>query len=153
MARTVGVSSQSLGGLGVFSSISVRGADAGHTMVSVDGVPLSRIASVSANLGQFDLSSFEAVELYRGGVPPGLGGAGVGGALDMRTALGPGPDGKALQLSAGMGSYGSRHLRGRWLAGVSRRRQPAGLCFWFSSDSSGLPRSTAAENKEQPNQI
>jgi iron complex outermembrane receptor protein len=117
LARTVGVSARSLGGLGAFSSISVRGADASHTMVSVDGVPLSRIASVAANLGQFELGSFESLELYRGGVPPELGGAGVGGAVNMRTALGPGADGKALHLSAGLGSFGARHLRARWLGG------------------------------------
>ena len=118
LARTVGVSSRSLGGLGAFSSISVRGADASHTTVAVDGVPLSRIASVAANLGQFELSSFESLELYRGGVPLELGGTGVGGAVNMRTALGPGSDGKALQLSAGVGSYGARHLRARWLGGT-----------------------------------
>lgn len=123
LARTVGVSSQSLGGLGAFSSISVRGADASHTTVLVDGVPLSRIASVTANLSQFELSSFESLELYRGGVPPELGGSGVGGAVNMRTALGPGGDGKAFQLSAGTGSYGSRHLRARWLGGERRGRK------------------------------
>ncbi len=117
LARSVGVTSRSLGGLGAFSSISVRGADAGHTSVSVDGIQLSRIASVTANLGQFELGSFEQVVLYRGGVPPELGGAGVGGALDLQTALGVGPGGKPLQVSAGMGSFGAQHLRARWLGG------------------------------------
>ncbi len=117
LARSVGVSAQSMGGLGAFTSISVRGADAGHTAVLIDGLPLSRIASVTADLGQFELGSFQTVELYRGGVPPELGGAGVGGAVNLTTALGARPDGPALQLSAGLGSFGAQHLRARWLPG------------------------------------
>lgn len=123
LARSVGVSARSLGGLGAFSSISVRGADASHTTVSVDGVPISRIASTTANLGQFELGSFESVELYRGGVPLELGGSGVGGAVNMRTALGRGSDGKALFLSAGLGSYGARHMRARFLGGERESNQ------------------------------
>ncbi len=118
LARTVGVSARSLGGLGAFSSISVRGADSSHTTVAVDGIPLSRIASATSNLGQFELGSFERVELYRGGVPLELGGSGVGGAVNMVTALGRGPDGKRLLLSTGLGSYGSRSLRARLLGGA-----------------------------------
>jgi iron complex outermembrane receptor protein len=118
LARTVGVSARSLGGLGAFSSISVRGADSSHTTVLVDGVPLSRIASSTSNLGQFELGSFESVELYRGGVPLELGGSGVGGAVNMRTALGRGSDGKALTLTTGIGSYGARSLRARLLGGT-----------------------------------
>lgn len=117
LARSVGVTARSMGGLGAFTSISVRGADAGHTAVLVDGLPLSRIASVTADLGQFELGSFETVELYRGGVPPELGGAGVGGAVNLKTALGVRPGSPALQLSAGMGSFGAQHLRARWLGG------------------------------------
>ncbi len=117
LSHTVGVTARSLGGLGAFSSISVRGADPSHTSVSVDGIELSRIVSVTANVGQFDIGSFETLELYRGGVPPHLGGAGVGGAVNMQTALGRGADGKSLHVSLGAGSFGARHLRARWLGG------------------------------------
>ncbi len=132
LARSVGVTSRSLGGLGAFSSISVRGADAGHTSVSVDGLPLSRIASVTANLGQFELGSFESAVLYRGGVPPELGGAGVGGALDLRTALGVRPGGKPLQVSAGFGSFGAQHLRARWLGGKRDGKHPYHVSLGYS---------------------
>jgi len=118
LERTVGVTGSSLGGLGAFSSISVRGADSGQTVVLVDGLPLSRIASVTADLGQLELGSFESISLYRGGVPPALGGAGVGGAVNLVTALGRAPGERALQVSAGVGSFGAQHLRARWLGGA-----------------------------------
>ena len=117
VAASAGTHVRSLGGLGGFSSISVRGAASGHTTVLVDGVPLSRVAAVTADLGRFELDSFAEVDLYRGGVPVALGGAALGGALALETRLGAAGDGTRLQLSAGGGSFGARHLRARWGAG------------------------------------
>jgi iron complex outermembrane receptor protein len=120
LADVVGASAgthvRSLGGLGGFSSISVRGAASGHTTVLVDGVPLSRVATVTADLGRFELDSFSEVELYRGGVPVALGGAALGGALALETRLGARDDTARddLWASAGVGSFGARHLRARW---------------------------------------
>jgi iron complex outermembrane receptor protein len=117
LAKSIGVHVRSLGGLGGFSSLSVRGHAAGHTAVVVDGVPLSRIASVTADLSRFELRSFSRLELFRGGVPVDLGGAAMGGALALDTEVGPRPDGETVRVAAGAGSYGARHLRARWLGG------------------------------------
>lgn len=117
VAASAGTHVRTLGGLGSFSSISVRGAASGHTTVLIDGVPLSRVAAVTADLGRFELDSFAEVDLYRGGVPVALGGAALGGALALETRLGAGADGAHVWLSAGGGSFGARHLRGRWGAG------------------------------------
>ena len=114
LGESVGVQTRSLGGLGAFASISVRGASAGHTAVLVDGVPLSRIASVTADLGRFELDGFDQIELYRGAVPVRLGGAGVGGALNLVTRLGPDDQGHELAVSLGYGSFGARHFRARY---------------------------------------
>lgn len=113
LAHLVGTQVKSLGGLGGYSALSVRGAPPGHTAVLVDGVPLSRIASVTADLGRFELDGVDQVELYRGAVPVELGGAGVGGALDLITRLGRGARGERILVSAGVGSFGARHLRAR----------------------------------------
>lgn len=119
LAHTLGVNVRGLGGLGGFSAISVRGHGAGHTVVTVDGVPLSRIATVGADLGRFELTSFSELELYRGGVPVEYGGAAMGGALNLVTRVGPAA-GPRLRVSAGGGSFGARHLRTRWLGGDDR---------------------------------
>lgn len=117
LARSLGVSVRSLGGLGAYTSLSVRGAASGHTAVVVDGVPLSKLASATQDLGQLELGGFTHLELYRGGVPAGLGGAGLGGALALTTVVGPTPEGAGVTVSSGTGSYGARHLRARWLGG------------------------------------
>jgi vitamin B12 transporter len=113
LGHLVGTQVKSLGGLGSFAAISVRGAAPGHTAVLVDGVPLSRIASVTADVGAFELDGVDELELYRGTVPVELGGAGVGGALALTTRLGRGPRGERMLASVGAGSFGARHARVR----------------------------------------
>ncbi len=129
LAETVGVHVRSLGGLGSFSSISVRGAPPGHTAVFVNGVPLARLGSATANLGRFQLDSFSQISLHRGAVPAALGGASQASALELTTELGPAPDGHPLLFSAGAGSFGARHLRGRWLGGGANTGLHVGLGY------------------------
>ncbi len=114
IGATVGTQLRSLGGFGAYQSITVRGAAPGHTAVLVDGVPLARLAAVTTDLGRFTLDAFGEVELYRGAVPVELGGAGVGGALNLITRLGPGAHGERLHASLGAGSFGARHLHVRY---------------------------------------
>ncbi|HEX4456111.1 MAG TPA: TonB-dependent receptor plug domain-containing protein, partial [Kofleriaceae bacterium] len=47
VGATVGTQTHSLGGLGAYESVTVRGAPAGNTEVMIDGVPLARIAAVT----------------------------------------------------------------------------------------------------------
>lgn len=111
LGASVGAQSRSLGGLGAYESISVRGAAPGHTTVLVDGVPLARLAAVTTDLGRYLLDAFGQVELYRGAVPVELGGAGVGGAVNLVTRLGRGEHGERVRASLGLGSFGARHAR------------------------------------------
>src|SRR5512143_1777600 len=61
LGASVGAQTRSLGGLGAFESVTVRGAAPGHTEVLIDGVPLARIAAVTTDLGRFALDSFGEV--------------------------------------------------------------------------------------------
>jgi vitamin B12 transporter len=111
IGTSAGATRRSLGGLGAFASISVRGASPGHTAVLVDGVPLAKLAQVTIDLGRFPMDSVGEVELYRGAVPLELGGAGVGGAVNLVTRLGRGERGERVRASIGGGSFGARHAR------------------------------------------
>ncbi|MEZ4401004.1 MAG: TonB-dependent receptor [Kofleriaceae bacterium] len=114
LGATVGADARALGGLGSFTSLAVRGAAPGHTQVSIDGVPLSRLGSVTADLSRYELDSFDQVALYRGAVPVTLGGAGVGGALDLTSRLGRAVTGERWHLMFGGGSFGARAARLRY---------------------------------------
>ncbi len=111
VGAAVGAEARSLGGLGSFSSIAVRGAAPGHTQVLIDGVALSRLGTTTVDLSRFELDGFGEIELYRGGVPVALGGAGVGGALNLVTRIGRGADGERWHVTVGGGSFGARSAR------------------------------------------
>ena len=103
-AQTPGVQVRALGGLGSYQAISIRGTASGNTTVLVDGrVLLARLAEVTTDLGRFALASFGRVDIYRGAVPIELGGAGVGGAVNMVTRVGrdaaPAARGRMLRRS------------------------------------------------------
>ncbi|HSK02924.1 MAG TPA: TonB-dependent receptor plug domain-containing protein, partial [Kofleriaceae bacterium] len=114
IATAAGAQTRSLGGLGAYQSVSVRGAAPGHTTVLVDGVPLARLAEVTTDLGRYAMDAFGEVELYRGAVPVELGGAGAGGAVNLVTRLGRGERGERIRASIGAGSFGARHARLRY---------------------------------------
>jgi iron complex outermembrane receptor protein len=114
VGSSVGAGARSLGGLGSFSSIAVRGAAPGHTQVLVDGVAMSRLGTTTVDLSRFALDGFSEIELYRGGVPVDLGGAGVGGALNLITQVGRAAGGERWRVSLGGGSYGARSARVRY---------------------------------------
>lgn len=154
LATAAGVQTRSLGGLGAFESVSVRGASPGHTIVLVDGVPLSRLAAVTTDLGRFALAGFSEVELYRGAVPIELGGAGVGGAVNLVTRLGRGEAGERLHASLGLGSFGARHARvhygddhGRVLSSTTLGYQGATGDYTYFSDG-GTPLNRADDRYE-----
>lgn len=113
ISATVGTSVRSTGGVGASALLSIRGASAGHTSVLVDGVAMSRLTSSSVDLGRFRLDELDAVEIYRGNVPAELGGAGVGGAVNLVTHLGRGRAGERLRVIAGAGSFGAQLLAAR----------------------------------------
>ena len=134
----------------------MRGAAPGHTAVLVDGVPLPRLAAVTTDLGRYSLDAFGQVELYRGAVPIELGGAGVGGAVNLVTRLGPGEQGERLRASLGVGSFGARHARlaygdahagGRVLSATTLGYQAAAGDYLFFSDNA--TRLTTADDSYQ----
>lgn len=113
-ASTVGTQVRATGGLGSSAYLSIRGAAWGHTGISLDGIVLSRLTSVSVDLGRFLLDDLEAVEIYRGSVPAELGGAGVGGAVNLVTRVGPGAEGERWRAKVGAGSQGTRRASARY---------------------------------------
>ena len=119
IGNSVGAEVRSVGGLGGFSSISVRGLGAGHTPVMIDNVPLAQIATVTADLSLFDVHSFESAHLYRSVAPSSVGLSGMAGALNLISAVGAHDAKTPALVSVGVGSFGARHLRGRVLGSTT----------------------------------
>jgi iron complex outermembrane receptor protein len=104
--REAGVRVRAAGGLGSFTSVSIRGADAGEVAVFLDGVPLNRASAAGVDLSQIPADAIERVEIHRGMPPPELGGAALGGAINLITRK----SGGGWRSSVGGGSFGARSL-------------------------------------------
>ena len=106
--RAAGVNVRRYGGLGSFSTLSIRGSTAEQVLVFLDGVPLNRAAGGGVDLGGLPVGGLASVEVYRGAVPQRFGGNSLGGVVHLRTR----PLGGSLRtlLHTASGSYGTRKL-------------------------------------------
>lgn len=95
-------------GAGVGALLTLRGAEAGHTAVLFDTIPLTGPDSGPFDLSVVPLSALQAVEVYRGGAPAWYGQGAIGGVLRYVPAT-AGRD--LLQATVGAGSFGRRELR------------------------------------------
>lgn len=83
LARAVGLSVRETGGIGAYSTLSLRGSSASQVPVYLDGVLLNPPDRGAADLGAIDPTDLERVEIYRGTAPLVLGGASLGGAVHL----------------------------------------------------------------------
>lgn len=109
VSRAPGVTVRSIGGLGQFSALSIRGSTSEQVPVFLDGAPLGSGGSGIVDLSTQPLDALARVELYRGYVPIRYGAAAIGGALDLVGAVHRGP--AKLWVAGGLGSYLAREAR------------------------------------------
>ena len=98
------------GGLGAFSTLSLRGAPPGQVSVYLDGLPLTSAAHGIANLADLPATLLERIEVHRGLSPLGLGVATPGGAVNL--VADSRARGASLRMAAG--SFGTRETSGGW---------------------------------------
>ncbi len=105
LAAQAGVQIRRTGGLGSYSTATLRGASAQQVQILLDGLPLNGAYSGIANLGEIPLGQVRDVTIYRGTVPVQYARGGLGGAVDIRTLrAGEAP---RTEFSAGGGSFGT----------------------------------------------
>jgi iron complex outermembrane recepter protein len=85
LSQAVGVQVRRFGGLGAFSTLSIRGSNANQVRFFLDGVPLTTARRDVVNLANLPLDSLERIEIYRGAVPIGFGAEGIAGVVNMVT--------------------------------------------------------------------
>jgi iron complex outermembrane recepter protein len=108
LAESVGVQVRRFGGLGDFSTVSIRGSAAGQVQVYLDGVPLSRAENEVVNLNDLPLDAIDHVEVYRGTTPLGFAQSGPGGVVNVVTRR-PG-DTPLTGASVSGGSFDTRKV-------------------------------------------
>jgi outer membrane receptor protein involved in Fe transport len=103
---SVGVQVRRYGGLGDFSTVSIRGSSPSQVRIYMDGIPLTRARSETVNLADLPLDPLEAVEVYRGTTPLSISASSLGGTVNLITK----EPGARTTFSAliGGGSFGTR---------------------------------------------
>ena len=102
LGEAAGLELRRQGGLGSFSTASLRGSGAQEVAVFLDGVDLRSPFTGLALLDELPLADVARIEIFRGGVPAELGG-GAGGAINVVT-------GESSELRGGvaLGGFGTR---------------------------------------------
>ncbi len=115
LAREVGVQVRGMGGIGGYSSVSLRGATGDQVFVYLDGVLMNDASGGGVDLSMVPLNDVAAIEIYRGISPVNFARAGLGGVINIRTRRSrPGTGGG---IGLGLGSFGTRRVS----ASLSRR--------------------------------
>lgn len=129
--QAVGVKVRRNGGLGGFSTVSIRGSTAEQVQVYLDGVPLNQALGGAVNVGDLPVTGVESVEVYRGAVPASLGGNSIGGVVQIRTR--PAGSGSQARISGMTGSFGTRELGGSASGSWSSRTRYLAVADYLES--------------------
>ncbi len=85
LRQVPGVEVAQLGGYGTQASAFIRGGDPRHTLVMVDGVPLSSLNFGLAPLEHLTLTNIERIEVARGNLSSLYGSSALGGVIQIFT--------------------------------------------------------------------
>lgn len=110
LAESVGIQVRRFGGLGAFSTVSIRGSSAKQVQVYLDGISLSRADNETVNLADLPIDSLERIEVFRGQTPIGFGSGAIGGVVNLVTR--EPSEVPTTELKAAYGSFSTVKLVG-----------------------------------------
>lgn len=124
LAQIPGVQVRRYGGLGDFSTMSIRGSTPGQVRIFFDGVPLTRARSDVVNLSDLPLDQLDRIEVYRGVSPLSVSASALAGVVNL-ISRDP-TDVPSYSLMAGGGSFGTRKVSASGAGKVSDERGDVG---------------------------
>jgi len=85
LKKQTGVQIRETGGIGSFSTISLRGAETQQVMIFLDGILLNDAEGGLVDLSTIPLSDVEYIEIFKGITPVNFGKASIGGVVNIVT--------------------------------------------------------------------
>lgn len=101
LAQEGGIEFSSQGGPGATSSIYVRGANAGHTLLLIDGMRVGSATLGAPNIAAMPLSQIERIEVLKGSASSLYGSDAIGGVIQVFTRKGEGAPKLGAEVAAG----------------------------------------------------
>jgi len=105
LARSAGVQFSSNGGRGKVSSVYIRGSEARHTILLIDGVRYGSATAGTPVWENLPLDAIERIEVLKGPASSLYGSEGVGGVIQIFTRKGKDGFHPYAQISAGSESF------------------------------------------------
>ncbi|MCL5975263.1 MAG: TonB-dependent receptor [Gammaproteobacteria bacterium] len=124
LSRFPGIDMTNSGGLGKASSIYLRGTNAGHVLVLVDGVKWHSATSGTAAFQDFPVNQIERIEIVRGPRSGLYGSEAIGGVIHIITRQGKNQD-PTPYASVGIGSHNTKQASGGVSGGNNTTRYHA----------------------------
>lgn len=107
------------GGLGSYSTVSLRGSTSKQVSIYLDGILLNEASGGGVDLSGISLDDVESIEIYKGSIPVQYGKSSIGGVINIKTLRNKGKMG--WNVIAGYGSFDTRkasayfsHKPGDW---------------------------------------
>jgi iron complex outermembrane receptor protein len=137
--KEAGVQVRQAGGLGSFSTVSLRGSTSDQVLVFLDGILLNDASGGGVDLSTVSLSDVESIEIFRGTTPAAFGRSSIGGVVNIRTLRSQ--KGIHGSLNAGCGSFDTwkfsgllNHKPGKWDYLISADHLKSDNDFEFLND-------------------
>ncbi|MBR0566770.1 TonB-dependent receptor [Azoarcus sp. L1K30] len=141
-----GIQVSATGGAGSNTSIFIRGANAGHTLVLIDGMRVGSVTNGAPTLETIPLALIDHVEILRGPASALYGSDAIGGVIQIFTRKGK--EGYQPSLRVGVGSDNSRELEAAIAGGVDRLRYSLVAGQERTDGFNARPKSTAGSNRD-----
>ncbi|WP_298451028.1 TonB-dependent receptor [uncultured Marinobacter sp.] len=138
LSNQTGVQIRQSGGLGSYSSVSIRGSTARQVQVVVDGMLLNDPVTGGVDMGKLGLHDISRIQVYPGGAPAQFAQAGIGGVVVMET-LGKDIE-DTTRINLGAGSFDTYKM------GLFNSGSHEDFYYWVSLD-----RQSSNNDFEYPN--
>lgn len=83
LEREAGIRIRQYGGLGSYSTLSIRGTNPNQTKVYWNGIPLNNSQGGEINLADLPFDNLEKIEIYKSSTPAGFSGSNIGGSINL----------------------------------------------------------------------
>lgn len=85
LEREAGVRVRRFGGLGSYSTLSIRGSNPNQVQIYIDGVPLSNAQGGEINLSDLNFDNLDRIEIHKSGSTSGMSSSSIGGSVNLIT--------------------------------------------------------------------